>query len=79
MVCLTTSGNSLNIINAIHAAKKKNIKTILISGNKGGKCTNLCNLEILIPSNSTARIQEIQLLIGHSIIETVEKKLNIVK
>ena len=39
----------------------------------------ICNLEILIPSNSTARIQEIQLLIGHSIIETVEKKLNIVK
>jgi D-sedoheptulose 7-phosphate isomerase len=77
LVCLTTSGNSKNIINAIKSAKKKKLQTLLISGNKGGKCAKLCSHKILIPSSTTSRIQEMQLIIGHLIIELVEKKLDI--
>ena len=77
LVCLTTSGNSKNIINAIKSAKKKKLQTLLISGNKGGKCAKLCSHEILIPSSTTSRIQEMQLIIGHLIIELAEKKLDI--
>tara|TARA_B100000886_G_scaffold339535_1_gene305303 strand:- start:14617 stop:15195 length:579 start_codon:yes stop_codon:yes gene_type:complete len=77
LILLTTSGNSVNILNAIKVANKKKIKTILISGNNGGKCGNKCDHEILINSKITSRIQEIQMLIGHLIIELVEKKLNL--
>ena len=74
LICLTTSGNSRNIINAVKAGNKKKLKTILISGNNGGKCSGLSSYEILIPSKITSRIQEMQKLIGHLIIELVEKK-----
>ena len=77
LICLTTSGNSKNIINALKCAKKKKIISILISGNKGGKCKIQSNHNIIIPSKSTARIQEMQLLIGHSIIESIEDKIRI--
>lgn len=73
LVCLTTSGNSLNIIKAIKVAKLMNVKTILMSGNKGGKCSGLSDLELIIPSQSTARIQEIQIFIGHIICDYIEK------
>ena len=77
LICLTTSGNSKNILNAIKSAKRKKLKTILIAGNNGGKCAKICSHEIIIPSSVTARIQEMQMILGHLIIELVEKKLNI--
>jgi D-sedoheptulose 7-phosphate isomerase len=73
LVCLTTSGNSLNIIKAIKVAKSLNIITILMSGNKGGKCIGLSDLELIIPSQSTARIQEMQIFIGHTICDYIEE------
>ena len=73
LVCLTTSGNSLNIIKAIKAAKSLNIITITLSGNKGGKCIGLSDLELIIPSQSTARIQEMQIFIGHIICDYIEE------
>jgi len=56
LISITTSGNSVNIINAIKKAKSLNLKTILMSGNSGGKCAGLADLEIIVPSTSTARI-----------------------
>jgi D-sedoheptulose 7-phosphate isomerase len=76
LVCLTTSGNSLNIVKAIATAKYMNIKTILISGNQGGKCSKLSDFELIIPSESTARIQEMQIFIGHIICDYVEVNFN---
>jgi D-sedoheptulose 7-phosphate isomerase len=75
LVCLTTSGNSLNIIKAIKVAKLHNLKTILMSGNKGGKCLGLSDFELIIPSKSTARIQEMQIFIGHIICDYIEKNI----
>ena len=75
LICLTTSGNSKNIIEALKTSKKKKIRTILISGNKGGRCAKYSDIQVIIPSKTTSRIQEITLFIGHLIIELVEKKL----
>jgi D-sedoheptulose 7-phosphate isomerase len=77
LVSLTTSGNSPNIINAIKKAKELNLKTILMSGNSGGKCANITDLELLVPSTSTARIQEMHMLIGHTLCDLVEEQLNL--
>jgi D-sedoheptulose 7-phosphate isomerase len=76
LVCLTTSGNSLNIIKAIKVAKLMNLRTILMSGNKGGECSGLSDLELIIPSQTTARIQEMQIFIGHIVCDYIEKNFN---
>ena len=47
----------------------------MIAGNNGGKCAKICSHEIIIPSSVTARIQEMQMILGHLIIELVEKKI----
>ncbi|MBT3548653.1 MAG: SIS domain-containing protein [Gammaproteobacteria bacterium] len=76
LMVFTTSGNSKNILEVINVAKKKDIKVILIAGCKGGEATNLIksgDVSIVIPSNRTSRIQEITLLIIHSICECIDK------
>ena len=77
LVAISTSGNSLNIIDAIKMAKKKNMKVISFLGKGGGRSKNLANINITIPSNSTARIQEMHILIGHIICDLTEKKLKL--
>jgi D-sedoheptulose 7-phosphate isomerase len=78
LICLTTSGNSKNIINVIKIAKKMKIKTLCLLGNKGGSVKNLIkekNNMIIIPSKNVARIQECHMFLGHTILNMVENKL----
>ena len=75
LICLTTSGNSKNIIEVLKYAKKNNIKSISFLGNKGGKCIGMSDLEIIIPSSITSKIQECHLMLGHFILEKVEDKI----
>ena len=75
LVALSTSGNSANIINAIHTANKLNMSVIGMTGGNGGKMNGLCNYHFKIPSNDTPRIQECHMLIGHIICELVEAKI----
>ena len=75
LICLSTSGNSDNILKALEAAKSKNIKSISLLGNNGGKAKSLSDLSLVISSNNTARIQECHLFLGHYILSEVEKKL----
>ena len=72
LIVLTTSGNSINIINALKLAKKMRIKTIGFLGYNGGKAKKFCDTSIIIPSNNTARIQEEHKFLGHLILEQVE-------
>ena len=65
LVVISTSGNSNNIINVLKEAKKKNIFSVALLGKNGGKAKDLSDLSIIVPSNSTARIQEMHILIGH--------------
>ena len=75
LVAISTSGNSENVINAIKIARKKKIKIIGFLGKKGGLQKKLCDINLIVPSNVTARIQECHIFLGHYILENVEKKL----
>ncbi|MCU0823887.1 MAG: SIS domain-containing protein [Leptospira sp.] len=74
-VGLTTSGNSQNIILAVEEAKKIGMKTILLLGGTGGKLKSVADCEIIVPSKTTARIQESHILIGHILCSIIEKEL----
>jgi len=69
---ITTSGNSANVLRAIERAKMLGLVTVGLAGN-GGKIQTLCDYLISVPSNSTPRIQESHILIGHIICGMVEK------
>lgn len=74
LIVLSTSGNSLNILEAINTAKSKNIKTIAFTGQTGGKIKKLLSKKdilINVPSENTQRIQECHILIGHIIFGQV--------
>jgi len=73
VIAISTSGNSLNVINGIISSKNNGAIIIGILGNNGGKIKNLVNLPIIIPSNSTPRIQESHRLILHIICDLVKK------
>ncbi len=77
LFCLTTSGNSRNVLEAIKAAKQKGMKTIALTGNDGGLVAGNVDLEIRVNHFGFAdRIQEIHIKIIHSIILTVEQTIN---
>ena len=69
---ISTSGNSTNVIEAVKAAKKLNIKIYAFSGGNGGKIKDICNT-LLVPSNSTEKIQEVHIMFGHIICYLTEK------
>jgi len=71
---ISTSGNSINVIEAINAAKAKGIKTIAFTGGSGGKMANICEC-IIVPSSSTEKIQEVHIMLGHIICFLVEKNM----
>ena len=73
-IAISTSGNSPNILKAVKTAKSLNIKTYGFTGNNGGKLKELCDC-IHIPSDSTPRIQESHIVVGHIICEFVESKI----
>lgn len=72
---ISTSGNSANIINAFHSAKAKGIMTVALVGRDGGEMAKLADYAIVIPSNSTPRIQESHILIGHILCDIIEKEI----
>jgi D-sedoheptulose 7-phosphate isomerase len=72
LIGISTSGNSKNILLAIKEAKALGCKTIGFSGNGGGDMSNLCNLNIVVPSSDTPRIQEMHILIGHILCQAVD-------
>ncbi|MBI5701179.1 D-sedoheptulose 7-phosphate isomerase [Candidatus Saganbacteria bacterium] len=72
---ISTSGNSKDVIEAIKAAKKKELKTIGLLGCDGGKIKNEIDLSITIPSNNTPRVQEAHILIIHILCNLIEQEL----
>ncbi|MEN9535508.1 MAG: hypothetical protein RIR37_781 [Verrucomicrobiota bacterium] len=71
-VGFTTSGNSANVLAAFAAAKDLGITTILLAGKDGGKARGICDHEIIVPSQSTSRIQEIHTLVLHQWLEVID-------
>ena len=72
---ISTSGNSVNIINAFLSAKEKGITTVALVGRDGGKMAKMADIAIIVPSNDTPRIQESHILIGHIICDIIEKEI----
>lgn len=72
---ISTSGNSTNIVKAFESAKKKNIMTVALTGRDGGQMAKMADMAIVVPSNSTPRIQESHILIGHILCDIIEKEL----
>ncbi|MBY0124252.1 SIS domain-containing protein [Bacillus sp. S/N-304-OC-R1] len=73
VIGISTSGNSSNIIKAVHQAKKTGAITIGFTGNEGGRLKDICEHCLIIPSSNTARIQEAHILIGHIICEIIDE------
>ena len=74
-LALSTSGNSVNILEALKECKDRAIKTIGFTGASGGKMKDLCDIIIKVPSDETPRIQEMHILIAHIICSIVEEKI----
>ena len=75
LMALSTSGNSPNVIRAVEAARQKGIFSIGLLGRDGGSLRGLCELAVIVPAESTARIQEMHGLIGHILCDQVEAAL----
>lgn len=76
LICLTTSGKSKNVIRALEEAKARKVKTIAFLGRDGGSTIGMADVDLLIRSNSTARIQEAHQLLLHVLCEIIEARLN---
>lgn len=71
VIGISTSGNSVNVINGISEAKKIGCKTVSLTGSNGGKLAKIAKINIKIPSNDTQRIQESHILVGHILCEFI--------
>jgi len=79
LVGISTSGNSQNVLNAFIEANKIGMTTIGLLGKGGGEALKIVSNNIIIPSNSTARIQEMHILVGHILCDLIEEGLNLKK
>lgn len=72
---ISTSGNSENVQRALKKAGEMGVKTIAFLGAGGGKIKDICNLEYIVPSEETGRVQEVHIMLGHALMETIEDRL----
>lgn len=78
LLAISTSGNSANVIQGIHAAHDRNMHVVALTGRDGGQIAPLLlpdDVEIRVPSNVTARIQEVHLLVIHSLCDLIDHQL----
>ena len=76
LICLTTSGKSKNVVRALEEAKARKLKTIAFLGRDGGSTIGMADIDLLVRSDSTARIQESHQLLLHVLCEVVESHLD---
>lgn len=72
LIGISTSGNSGNVINALKLAKELGCKTVGLSGRDGGAMNEVCDVNLVVPSNNTPRIQEMHILFGHTICQIID-------
>lgn len=75
LIAISTSGNSPNVLRAAQVATQNKLKVIGLTGLKGGELKDICTLCLKAPSEITARIQEMHILVGHIICQLVEDEL----
>lgn len=77
LLAISTSGNSRNVLRAAEAAGEADIRVIGLLGRDGGALRALCDVPIVVPSSTTARIQEAHIFIGHTLCAMVEEALGL--
>jgi D-sedoheptulose 7-phosphate isomerase len=75
LLAISTSGNSANVLQAVHYARDHNIYSVGLLGRDGGKLTSLVDLPLIIPAQRTARIQEAHIFILHLLCELLESEI----
>ena len=78
LLAISTSGNSANVMQAVHAAHDRGMKVVSMTGRDGGQMANLTgpgDVEVRVPAQSTARIQEVHLLVIHSLCDFIDQQL----
>ncbi|SRR5690606_7526063 len=78
LLAISTSGNSANVIQAIQAAHDRDMKVVALTGRDGGNMSSLLHpedVEIRVPAQSTARIQEVHLLVIHCLCDYIDRQL----
>ncbi len=76
-IAISTSGRSRNVILGIEAAREAGLATIALTGGDGGMLAPIVDVAIVVPSNTTARIQECHITIGHVLCEFVDGELQV--
>ena len=74
VIGISTTGKSDNVISALKLASKLNCHTIGLSGKDGGEMNKICNINLVVPSEDTPRIQEMHIIIGHIICHLIDQK-----
>ena len=77
LLAISTSGNSRNVLRAAEVARAAGIQVIGLLGRDGGALHALCDIAIVVPSSTTARIQEAHIFIGHTLCAMVEEALGL--
>ena len=75
LICMTTSGKSKNLIRALEEAKTRKLKTIAFLGRDGGSTIGIADIDLLVKSDSTARVQEAHQLLLHVLCEIIESRI----
>ena len=73
---ISTSGNSANVINAFKVGQELGCKILGMSGRDGGAMNQYCDVNLIVPSNDTPRIQEMHILFGHTICQIIDNAFN---
>ncbi len=73
LIAISTSGNSKNVVKAVEKAREKGLLTVGFLGRDGGVLKSLCHRSLVVKSNSTPRIQEVHITIGHVLCDFIEK------
>ncbi len=73
LILLTTSGNSKNCLAACRRAKEQGIKTVALTGSKGGAIKGLADICLCVPSDETPHIQEVHLVVLHAVCSIVDE------
>lgn len=76
IIGISTGGTSGNVVNGLKTAKEMGCKTIGFSGRDGGEMNIFCNVNLVVPAEDTPRIQEMHILIGHTICQLIENNCN---
>lgn len=77
LVAISTSGNSANVVRAVGAARELGVESIGLLGRDGGALKALCDIALVVPSDTTARIQEAHIFLGHALCASIEQMLGV--